>query len=564
LAIKNGLANSNSFPIYIFGQENTGKTCLVATLLGDKFVQNTATHGADVEVCTVHASDWCRVRKEEVPAKILDRYHCKLHATALTTINSEIVFPEMAELSDSLPKLPESVEAELNRTKVAQPLDLESLPKQPKSDVVEAEIPKMAVLKDDKGIDTVIWDFAGQSVYSGLLSMFLKENGVAIVVFDASQDLLHPNKYRDSSQDPYTERSINPETTGCESLCYWLNTIHSVCQKDGSSLGAKSNFVPTVFLVATHIDKIGNKKAIKKKRQQIIDQLVGILSGHEFAQHLAGIGCGLREALEQFCFFISNKNRNFKELDRLKYQLIQASQYICNEQHPVIYLDIERVLLEQENPVITTNEFHMIATNSGFSAEIQSEEFKGALTYFHNKGTILHFSTTELRHLIVLSPQWLTKLISYVIVAHPYKVSACRQDEQYTRLQKHGILVEDFVDYMTQKFNVDQRHFGLSLTSEQVVGLIKHFKLVAQTNRHTRFLEENIQQPMNNGEVFIVPSMLPIKLPNSKIKLPSHKDKHACIVHFLFPGHFLPLMIFYQLLTCCIKRNIQRNEDLCL
>ena len=77
-------------------------------------------------------------------------------------------------------------------------------------------------------------------------------------------------------------------------------------------------------------------------------------------------------------------------------------------------------------PVITTNEFHKIATDNGFSAAMLSDEFKGALSYFHNKGTILHFPAEAalLKDLVILSPQWLTKVIAYVIVAHPYKISA--------------------------------------------------------------------------------------------------------------------------------------------
>ena len=546
VAITKGKVNPSSFSIYILGQENSGKTCLVATLLGDDFKENLATHGADVEVCTIRASNWCRVKQTEIPSKLRKTYHCKLRATAVNTIFTKQVDPfdetkTPQELLENLPKLSKSVEAEFKKAKVA-------------------------VSESDDGIDTIIWDFAGQSIYDGLHCMFLKECSVIAIVFDASQDLHAPSKCRDRCKDPYTEQSINPETTGCESVCYWLKTLHSICCcKDGKSLQAKSKFIPTAFFIATHIDEIGDEEAIKKKRQQIIDQLVEILREHDIAQHLAGIECGLREALEKFCFFISNKVPNKNELDRLKHELIQAAQYILDKKHPLIYLDMERKLFKQEKPVITTEEFHAIAIDSGFSAAIQSEEFKGALTYFHNKGTILHFPDTELlQNLVVLSPQWLTKLTSYVIVAHPYKISASRHDKQYDRLQKQGILLEDFIVHMTQMFDEHQQHFGVSLTSEQVINLIKHFKLVAQIDTNTRFLEEEVPLPVNDGKVFIVPSILPLKLSNSEVTLPSHGDKYACIVHFIFPEHFLPLMVFYQLLTFCIERNIERREDLCL
>ena len=141
-------------------------------------------------------------------------------------------------------------------------------------------------------------------------------------------------------------------------------------------LHARSNFVPTVFFIATHIDKIGDDEALKKKKQQIINQLVDMLREHDIGQHLAGIEHGLEEALQKYCFFISNKVRDKKQLNRLKCELIRASQYILDKKHPLIYIDMERKLFKQEKPVITTEEFHAIATDSGFSNAIESKEFK--------------------------------------------------------------------------------------------------------------------------------------------------------------------------------------------
>ena len=68
-ALKDGLANSSSTTIYILGQQNAGKTCLVASLLGDKFEEQIATQGADVDVCKIFASEWSRIEKSKMPKK---------------------------------------------------------------------------------------------------------------------------------------------------------------------------------------------------------------------------------------------------------------------------------------------------------------------------------------------------------------------------------------------------------------------------------------------------------------------------------------------------------------
>ena len=286
LAVAKGVANPSNFSIHVLGQENSGKTCLVSLLLGEEFTENIATQGAEVSVCTTHASsNWSRIKDSEVSTKLRKRYHCKLQAAAACQIT---IITEQASSIDetkgvqdfpgALHKLPESVMAEVKKAK---------------GTVVK--------LIDSDGIDTVIWDFVGQSVYFGLHCMFLKQGSVIAIVFDASQDLHSPSKVRDIGQDPYTESCISQETTGYESVCYWLNALHSICCcKDDKPLHARSNFVPTVFLIAAQIDKIGDDEAIEKKRQHIIDQLVELLSGHQFAQHLAGMGHDHRTALEEF------------------------------------------------------------------------------------------------------------------------------------------------------------------------------------------------------------------------------------------------------------------------
>ena len=382
-----------------------------------------------------------------------------------------------------------------------------------------------------------------------------------MIVFDASQCLQDPVKERDSQKDPYTQKSISPTTTGCESVCYWLQSIHSICRKDGRPLGAASRFVPTVFLVATHIDLIGDSKAVEARKKEVIEQLVLALKDQPFAKHLAGIENGLQIALEENCFFVSNKVRNLEEFDRLRLVLVKASQYILNKQHPIVFLNIEKNLLSLNKTTISTSEFQSIAHDSGFFAKPDSAELLGSLAHFHQKGTILHFPKAKLlKDVVVLSPDWLTKLFSYIIVAHPYKIE-CDHNLKFERLRDHGILQEEFVTYMVNKFNKEQEKFGLPLTTDQAIEFAQLFDFMAEVNSNTYFLEELQQPPPSKKRVFVVPPMLSLKLPDD-LNLPDDKNPQARIVYFKFPEGFIPPMVFYQMLTACIDRNIRRNENL--
>ena len=541
-ALKDGEANSASVTIYVLGQQNAGKSCLIGSLLGDKFEERTATKGADVDVCKIFASSkWSRLKKGEVSKVLQKKYYGKLKVTAQITLSGEQQQPVLKaqnrqQLLESLPELPEAVQADLEQAKTA-------------------------VLIDDDGINAIIWDFAGQSVYYGLHSMFLKEDNVAMVIFDASQHLQDPVKERDSQKDPCTQKFISPTTTGCESVCYWLQSIHSICRKDGRQLGAASRFVPTVFLVATHIDLIGDSEDVEARKREIIEQLILALEDQPFAKHLAGIENGLRVALEENCFFVSNKVRNLEEFDRLKFVLVKASQYILNKQHPIVFLNIEKNLLSLNKTTVSTSEFQSIAHDSGFFAKLDSTELLGSLAHFHQKGTILHFPKAKsLQDVVVLSPDWLTKLFAYVIVAHPYEIE-CDHNLQFKRLRDHGILQEEFIAYMVSKFNKEQEKFGLPLSTDQAIEFAQLFDFIAEVNSSTYFLEELRQPPVSKKRVFVVPPMLSLKLPDN-VNLPDDKNPQARIVYFKFPEGFIPLMVFYQMLTACIDRNIKGNENL--
>ena len=539
-ALKDGEATPSSVTIYVLGQENAGKTCLIASLLGDKFEDTMATQGADVDVCKIFASKWSRTEKSKIPSKLQRMYHSQLHVTAQIKISADQQEPvlkakNMRELQDSLPELPEAVKADLEQAKTA-------------------------VLVDEDGITVIIWDFAGQSVYYGLHSMFLKEDNVAMIVFDASQPLHDPVKVRDSQKDPYTQKSISPTYTGVESVCYWLQSIYAI-RKNGVKMGATSLFVPTIFLVATHIDLIGDSKAIQERKKKIIDQLVLLLQDKPFAKHIAGAENDLREALEKNCFFISNKVPNLEELNRLKSMLADAFWYIMNRQHPVVFLNVEKTLLSLDKATITAAEFHYIAYESGFFAKPGSEESKGALAHFHSKGTILHFPQVEsLKDVVVLSPDWLTKLFSYIIIAHPYKLE-CNFSLQFKRLKDYGILEEGFITFMVNKFNAEQKKFGLPLSTKQAIEFAQLFGFVAEVHHNTYFLEEMYQPPDSKKRVFIVPPMLPLQLPND-VKVPDDQAPQTRIVYFKFPEEFIPPMVYYQMLSACIDRNIRRQENL--
>ena len=159
-----------------------------------------------------------------------------------------------------------------------------------------------------------------------------------------------------------------------------------------------------------------------------------------YARCLLGYSGGLLSALEQCCYFVSNKCRD-EEIEHLKNALIKAA-FSLRQKQPIFFLKMERALLQHKEPIISKSMMLDVITKVTFPVAENSSEFEGIVRYFHNKHTTLYFSEIKpLKDLVILSPNWLAKLFSYVIAAFSYKKGNV-VDDIWERLTKYGILEE--------------------------------------------------------------------------------------------------------------------------
>ena len=528
LALKEGKAKPFSIRILVVGAENSGKTCLVESLLGGDFKSySRSTQGTDITVCRFFTTNWLRVQDKQVPERLQKDFCSKLKATVMEKFKvADLIESDQTASSSSVnesetehciptititPAVEESPQSSLDR-RMSLPIE-EKMPVVSTEDLKEAELSSPVC---DNEVNAVIWDVSGQTVYHGLLPAFLSEDNVAIITFDASRDLYDVTKAR---KDSFTENSINRKMTACQVVCYWCKAIYSICRKKGTR-GTMSRYLPTVFLVATHIDKIGDSQAIERVKGEIIGLLFAHFTGKPYARILAGNhgSNGIEDALKKYCFFVSNMERNPEIFCQLKEAIIESCQHIFNQRHPVVYLKIEKQLLSLNKSSITKTRFHEIAQECGFLPNITSKGFTNALQYFHSKGIIMHFPFIKsLNDIIVLSPQWLAKLLAFVIVAHPFKPFGSPLDNLYICLIKEGILYKEFFDHMVGEFNnwSTDHGCGIKIEPEQAMDFVKSFYIVAEIDENVIFLN-NVQycrKSAVNDKLYIVPSMLPEEIP---------------------------------------------------
>jgi len=547
LAVCEEKAKAFGVKVSLIGEENVGKTSVVATLVGDPFQESSATKGVDLNI--TDTSNWKRITKTEVSQSLQTEFLKNLKTCTDIKKNAT---KDLSDLIDNDEVDTSTTEAEYIPPKQKIPIvDNEEIPTVDNEEIKKANSTAMKIIQNKKGKNVTILDYAGPATYHSTHPVFIRKENVIMVVFNASQLLSTNVKVRSSTLRPH------PVT---QNIHFWMNTVHSICSEPGNE-NDKASLLPVILLVATHIDLI--RRSAEKAKEKIIQMLAIELEGKPYAQHLAGHREGLFNALRKYCIFLSNKHRDPMAIHQLQDAIVEVSSPILSREHPLVYLKIERDLLGISKGVITKEEFHEIAYSCGVLADIDSKEFAVALEYFQHHGTVMHFASIEsLKDLVIVSPHWLTKLFSYVLIAHPYQSigsAGGKEDNSFEILTKKGILLGSFLTYMLKLFNHSEQATGFVVNREQTVYLMKKFGFAAQIFPKAKFLEET--RIATEKEMYIVPSLLPEDTTNQK-QIHEENDKNVRVVYFHLPDGFLPPMLFDQMVTMCINRNKAKQEEI--
>ena len=539
LTMKQGLDQSRNFQLMLVGAENTGKTSLISSFLEEDFVERqSATEGIDVAVCKVYCKDWVKISPSDKSNILHNQFSDQCKGNVLKTITDSSIIPSLPEPTNS----PVIKESSLTHTDVlftTVPLAKSMIPPhggnsfKPHPQHMQ-EASSQAIQHNSNSPIASLWDFAGQTIFHNSHSVFISDSGVSVITFNASMELT----------DNITPRQLPECCTIISSIHYWLQVVNSVCS-------VKEN----VLLVGTHIDKLHPdlKKARKIASNKILPVLEIELCGKPYAQHIACISEGLKIALKQSCFFVSNKCRD-EEIVYLKAATVRVAASL-REEKPIYFLKIEQALLQLKEQVISVSTMLDLVAENIFTLDKNSAEFKGILKYFHNNRIMLHFSQIEsLKDLVVLSPNWLAKLFSYVIAAQSYNTGG-KFDWAWKRLTKYGILHECLLQHMLDKFHSDYPGL-IQVTKQQAIDILLCFHLLARITSKACFVEECFPTLPDSGDTFIVPSLV-----RSDDRDPPKTDKEK-IIYFMFNSGFIPNSLLNQLIAECIRRSVIRDDKL--
>ena len=552
-AMKKVFDQSRNFQLLLVGAENTGKTNLIASFLEEEFVEGQLpTEGADVEVCKVYCKDWIRMSHSDKSTTLHNQFteQCRDDVLTKLFLSSSPNLKPCSHMHNPPSRQFSITESDVLFTstnlnkRVASPL-LSTTDRKSSKVHQHQHCMRTASLRasqyDSDSLIASLWDFAGQVIFHNSHSVFISDHGVSVITFNASMELT----------DKIIPREGSPQPLECcttiSSIHYWLQVVNSVCSVKGN-----------VLLVGTHIDKLHPdlKEARKIASEKILPTLEEELCGKPYAKHIACIGEGLKVALKQSCFFVSNKHRD-EELECIKAAAVKIA-ILLNEEQPIFFLKIEQALLQLNKQVISIPAMLDLVAKSTFPLEKHSSDLEGILKYFHNNRTILYFGKIEsLKNLVILSPNWLAKLFSYVIAAQSYR-NGSELDWAWKRLTKYGILHECLLEHMLNKFHSDYPITGLAqVTKQQTVDILLCFHLVARITSKAWFTEEGLPPLPESGDTFIVPSLV---CTDDNQNPPETKKER--IIYFMFNSGFIPTSLLNQLIAKCICRSVRRNDRL--
>ena len=536
--MKQGLDQSRSFQLLLVGDTSTGKSSLVSSFLEEKFVKGqSTTTGIDIKVCKIHHRDWIRIDHSDKNNLFYNHLteqctnNVMAKSSTLSLLKPSSSYNPSLIISNGIPKVPSPSSDTDEDTSQPHPLHMQQ----------ETSL-KAALYSADSPIAS-LWDFAGEVTFHNSQSVFISNEGVFVITFNASMEL--------TDNTIPCERTPQPSEcpTAISSIHYWLQVVNSICS-------VKEN----VLLAGTHIDKLHPdlKKARKIASNKILPVLEKELHGKPYAQHIVAYSSkGLKLALKKSCFFISNKCRD-EQVGNLKAATMKVAISLRKEK-PIFFIKIEQALLQLNKQVISVFTMLALVAKNAISLDKNSPEFKGILKYFQNNHTILHFSQIEsLKDLVILSPHWLDRFFSYVVAAHSYETGG-ELDWAWRWLMKYGILHESLFQHMLDKFHSDYPVAGsMQITQQQAIDIVLCFHLLVRITREAWFAEEDLPLlPNEDGDIFIVPSL--VRADDDRNPPETEQER---IIYFMFNTGFIPTSLLNQLIAECICRSVRRSDRL--
>ena len=340
--------------------------------------------------------------------------------------------------------------------------------------------------EDDKeDIYSILWDFAGQSVYYVTHPLFLTRRAIYFLVYDLSRNpsdkatpLVKQGVYKEFNADKYNLK------TNFDYLDFWMSSLAAL--GDPETVLPYKKF-PAVFLVCTHADQ----PYCARDPVELAYEIFGDLRAKPYGAHLFDAFCvdNTKSGTESEC----------KEIMRLRDNVHVVSKELphVTEAIPIKWLKYEkalRALKESDYKFISLVTAKEIASKD---CNINDNEIQTVLNFLHDLRVLIHFDDSpELSELVFLDIQWLIDVFKNVITVRTFHEEK-NFAHLWERLEREGILEEKLLKHVWNSL-IPQRE-----AHESLIAIMEKFSLLCPWPSSQDFPNKR----------YIVPSMLRTPLP---------------------------------------------------
>ena len=515
-ALKKGKRRSNKFKIVLVGAEGAGKTSTAHSLLGKDFEpQQPSTVGAAVNTCTADrffTTKWKQITLDHQLKQLPNQFkqELKLCMSKMSTEEAELPRPEEVG-SSKQPKM--NIQPDF--------LPPEEIPEE-----LVAKVQEVVETQEihDGDVQIIILDLGGQEIYYHVHFLFLAQEDVVFLTFDASKDLDEPVICRQRLTRFQEKIKTRGMQTNLETIELLMQSVYSHCGKVVVGQVYISNRIPTIILVATH-----SKGLSLQEKNGIVRKIYQKFEGRPFMDHLP-------RSRNEAVFFVDNSQRDPKVFEALQAVALKAAAPTIVEECPISYLQFEAEILKesQRRAVISQQEALVIAEKAGLQGNLME-----VLNHYTLKGTLLYYPDVEsLQNEVFVSPQEVSDMITSVISTHNCEPSSANLQLAYGRYDTYGLLEEKLLDDMLKSADryKDKR---------TILGFLEKFYLAVEVSKDTKFAKEDESyETPTSDRVFLVPSMLVYN-----IEADPMQTKGNTILSFHFPDRFVPENVFNQVLV---------------
>ncbi|XP_044166110.1 uncharacterized protein LOC114967473 [Acropora millepora] len=388
---------------------------------------------------------------------------------------------------------------------------------------------------------SVLWDFAGESVYYETHQLFLTSRAVYLLVYDLSRD---PDEIAQPVEKQGIFKKVKEKSctkTNLDYLDYWMTSVSSQpSQIEDHNLYSPSTgtilpkTLPPVFLVCTHSDKpFGGKDP-----SELAVNLYGSLETKPYSTQLY-----------HEVFVVDNtksgKQKECSAVQRLRNCILDVIKELphTNEYIPIKWLRYEKalkVVLDEGHKMITFEHARRIASEV---CQIHDhQEFLTVLDFLHDQRIIIHFDDTdELNELLVLDPQWLIDVFKKVITVRRFDRIERGFKNLWLKLEREGILEEKLLKHMWGSLAKEHHTF------ENLIAIMEKFSLLCSWS--------SSDEPFSKK--YLVPSMLKCYPPQEITKLITSARLPSLFVKFE-SGHS-PSNLFPRLVVQFLQWGKKKN-----